>query len=89
MHYKQKKIGLTMRQAKKLEKLIKVAYAYIFLLTKKNEKSLEECLKNDKELDKLWSNVMFLVKVGYSSVGKGILPWSTETNEGCVGVKEG
>jgi hypothetical protein len=79
MKYKQRKIGLNMRQAKKLEKLLHLAYVYAFVSTKMNDSSLEESLEHDKDLDQLWSTVMFLIEVGYSSVGKEILPYENAT----------
>ena len=86
-----RRIRLTNRQAKTMEKLLHKVYTIAFVESKMRSegKTYDELVKEERTLDDLWTVVMFLIETGYGSVGEGILPGSSKRHEERIGVKEG
>lgn len=86
-----RRIRLTNRQAKTMEKLLHKVYTIVFIRSKMRSdgKTYDELIKEERKLDDLWTVVMFLIETGYGSVREGVLPWSSKLHEECIRVKEG
>ena len=70
----QRRIRLTNRQAKTLEKLLHKVYAMVFVGSKMQSegRTYDELFKEERKLDDLWTVVMFLIETGYGSVKEEI-----------------